>query len=459
MADVVPFFCIRPREDCASEVASLPYDVFSLDEARAEIERHPRSFLRIDLPEATLPYAVETHDDAVYAHARALLDEAIEDGTYVEDGEPCYYLYRLRTSDGRSQTGVVGCASIDDYENGVVKKHEKTRADKERDRIRHVDTCSAQTGPIFLAFRSDGAVEGVIDRVGGQPPLYDFEADDGVRHTVWRVDDLADSEAIRCAFERTPALYIADGHHRAASAVKAGLLRREAAIAAAGEGCEVSRVAQEGGCCEGEDDARGGAKVGFCAGEDGAHDSAVRAAAAPALESDHFLSVIFPSDQLTILDYNRVVADLNGLGQDAFLDRVKERFEVSGPYAAPRKPERKGTFGMYLGGAWYGLAVKDAYRSDDPVSGLDVALLQDNLLGPVLGIDDPRTDKRIDFVGGIRGLGELARRVDEGMAVAFALYPTSIDELFAVADAGLLMPPKSTWFEPKLRSGLFIHRI
>lgn len=458
MADVVPFSCIRPRKDRASEVASLPYDVFNLAEARAEIKRHPHSFLRIDMAEATLPETVEKHDDAIYAQARALLDEAIAGGTYVEDGEPSYYLYRLRTADGRSQTGVVGCASIDDYESGVIKKHEKTRADKEIDRIRHVDTCSAQTGPIFLAFRSDGAIEAVIDRVGSQPPLYDFEADDGVRHTVWRVDDAADTETIQSTFERTPALYIADGHHRAASAVKAGLLRREAARAAAGEGVCAAGGAQGDAPSEGRNTAAGEAfAVSVPAVESTLR--AGRSASVPALESDHFLSVIFPSDQLTILDYNRVVADLNRLAPRAFLDRVRERFEVGEASDEPCKPASKGSFGMYLDGTWYPLAIKGAYRSDDPVAGLDVALLQDNLLGPILGIDDPRTDKRIDFVGGIRGLDELERRVDEGMAVAFALFPTSIDELFAVADADLLMPPKSTWFEPKLRSGLFIHRI
>lgn len=420
MADVVPFPCIRPREDMAVEVASLPYDVFNLSEARDEIKRHPRSFLRIDMAEATLPDTVEKQSDAVYEQAFSLLEKDIAEGTYQSDEEPCYYLYRLRTADGCSQTGVVGCASIDDYEEGIVKKHEKTRADKELDRIRHVDALSAQTGPIFLAFRSDGTVEDVMARVSAQPALYDFEADDGVRHTVWRVSDRSDIEALTDAFARTDALYIADGHHRAASAVAAGKLRRERACAAAG--------------------ADGGVPV-------------------EPLASDHFLSVIFPSDQLTILDYNRVVADLNGLSEDEFFERIRERFEVSGPHDYPFKPERKGSFGMYLGEVWYGLSVRDECRTSDPVAGLDVALLQDNLLGPVLGIDDPRTDKRIDFVGGIRGLGELERRVHEGMAVAFSLYPTPIDELFAVADAGLLMPPKSTWFEPKLRSGLFIHRI
>lgn len=418
MADVIPFSCIRPRKDKASGVASLPYDVFSVEEARAEIERHPCSFLRIDLAEATLPDSVEKGDDAIYEQAKLLLGKAIADGVYVEDDKPCYYLYRLRVAGGRSQTGVVGCASIDDYTSGVIKKHENTRADKEIDRIRHVNTCGAQTGPILLAFRSDGAIEEVIDRVTALSPLYDFEADDGVRHTVWRVDAATDKQEIRQAFERTSSLYIADGHHRAASAVKAGLLRRDAVRVAGGE-----REGRE------------------------------------SLESDHFLSVVFPSDQLTILDYNRAVADLNGLSSGEFLDRIRERFEVGEAAPMPCKPDCKGSFGMYLDGAWYSLEIKDAYRSSDPVAGLDVALLQDNLLGPVLGIEDPRTDKRIDFIGGIRGLEELKRRVDGGMAVAFALYPTSIEELFAVADAGLLMPPKSTWFEPKLRSGLFIHRI
>lgn len=441
MADVIPFSCIRPREDRASDVASLPYDVFSLDEAKDEIARHPRSFLRIDMAEATFADSVEKHDERIYARARTLLDEAIADGTYVVDGEPHYYLYRLQAVDGRSQTGVVGCSSIDDYLNDVIKKHEKTRADKEVDRIRHVDTCGAQTGPIFLAFRSDGTIERVIGKTASAEPLYDFEADDGVRHTVWRVDDPADADAIRAAFEATPALYIADGHHRAASAVKAGLLRRERAAAASGGRGESSAA-------NGSDRNDGG-KQGF----------ADAVPCGDSLESDHFLSVVFPSDQLTILDYNRAVADLNGLSSGEFLDRIRERFEVGEAAPMPCKPDCKGSFGMYLDGAWYSLEIKDAYRSSDPVAGLDVALLQDNLLGPVLGIEDPRTDKRIDFIGGIRGLEELKRRVDGGMAVAFALYPTSIEELFAVADAGLLMPPKSTWFEPKLRSGLFIHRI
>ncbi len=421
MVDVIPFPCIRPREDRAEEVASLPYDVFSLAEARAEIARHPHSFLRIDMAEATLPYVPEKNDKIIYETARMLLDADIADGTYLADEEPHYYLYRLSAADGTSQVGLVGCVSIDDYLNDDIKKHEKTRADKEIDRMCHVDTCSAHTGPIFLAMRSNGTLEQAMEKTLASSPLYDFTADDGIRHTIWRIDDADDAATIRETLLATPALYIADGHHRAASAVRTGQLRREAN----------QNVQAESG----------------------------NAPVSEQIAADHFLSVIFPSDQLTILDYNRVVADLNGLEKETFLTRVHERFEVSGPSEAPIKPNRKGAFGMYLDGAWYELAVKEAYASSDPVSGLDVSLLQDNLLAPILGIDDPRTDKRIDFIGGIRGLKELERRVDDGMAVAFALYPTSIDELFSVADAGLLMPPKSTWFEPKLRSGLFIHRI
>lgn len=415
MADVLPFPCIRPREIFVHEVAALPYDVMNREEAKDEIKRHPHSFLRIDKPEATLPDEVDQHDDRVYDRARTLLDEAIADGLYVTDGDPHYYLYRLCAPDGNCQTGVVGCSSIDDYQNGVIKKHENTRADKEADRIKHVDTCSAQTGPIFLAFRSDGRVEKVIEKTSALDPLYDFTADDGVAHTIWRVDDEEDARDIKKAFEQTESLYIADGHHRAASAVKAGVLRREAAKMA---GCQKTQLA-----------------------------------------SDHFLSVIFPSDQLSILDYNRVVFDLAGLSQQDFLKKVEEAFTISSPQAEAVKPDHKGAFGMYIGGQWYEITIKPDRKSNDPVDGLDVALLQDNLLDPILGIKDPRTDDRIDFVGGIRGLDELERRVAEGDGVAFAMYPTSIEELFAVADAGMLMPPKSTWFEPKLRSGIFIHRI
>lgn len=441
MVDVIPFPCVRPSEGMVAEVASLPYDVFNLDEARTEIECHPHSFLRIDMPEATFTKPIDHNDDAVFEKGRDLLEEAVSQGTYITDATPHYYLYRLRTPEGQDQTGVVAASSIDDYQAGRIKKHEKTRADKEVNRIRHVDTLSAQTGPIFLAFRSNGLVEQVMNAYAALPPLYDFTADDGVRHTVWCVDRPEDTKRIKQAFEATDALYIADGHHRAASAVKAGLLRREKAQLSDDSSTSDTPLASNT-----------------------SQDSGTPSTTEPehcetVLESDHFLSVIFPSDQLTILDYNRVVTDLNGLDHTTFIKHIEERFEVSGPRNQAYKPSRKGSFGMYLDGLWYELCIKDAFLSEDPVSGLDVALLQDNLLDPILGITDPRTDKRIGFVGGIRGLEELERRVSEDMAVAFALYPTSIDELFKVADADMLMPPKSTWFEPKLRSGIFIHRI
>jgi uncharacterized protein (DUF1015 family) len=440
MADVVPFPCVLPRKDMVREVAALPYDVYNLSEAKKEIERHPHSFLRIDMADTTLLDTTEPHDMAIYERARSLLDGAIEDGTYFSESNPYYYFYRLCSPAGRYQTGIVGCASIDDYLDGVIKKHENTRADKEIDRILHVDTCSAQTGPIFLAYRSDGAIEKIMLRVTQSEPLYDFCADDGVQHSVWRVDNAHDSAEIQKAFADVDSLYLADGHHRAAAAVKAGLLRRN----------EQKKNAQN-----------------------------------QPLESDHFLAVIFPSDQLTILDYNRVVADLNGQSASEFLGRLKTTFTVSEPQTTPVKPTRRHTFGMYLGGLWYEIALKKeapsgvveacalpgastsakpaathVHEQENPTSDLDVALLQDKILAPFLGIVDPRLDKRIDFVGGIRGLTELEQRVDSRTAaVAFALYPTSIEELFLVADAHMLMPPKSTWFDPKPRSGIFIHRI
>jgi len=314
--------------------------------------------------------------------------------------------------DGRSQTGIVACSSIDDYVNGVVKKHENTREDKEIDRIRHVDTVNAQTGPIFLAYRQNETLKAIVAEEKAKPALYDFVSDDGIRHRVWKINDPAQTEAIEAAFAAIPATYIADGHHRAASAVKVGLKRR--------------------------------AENPGYTGEE---------------PFNYFLSVLFPDEELMILPYNRVVKDLNGLSREQFFEAVKEKFELEEIGKEPYAPAEKGTFGMYLDNTWYALKVLPQYKNADPVKGLDVSILQDQLLGPVLGIGDPRTDKRIDFIGGIRGLKELERRVSEDMEIAFSMYPTSIEELLAVADAGLLMPPKSTWFEPKLRSGLFIHRL
>ena len=411
MAVVKPFICIRPAKENAAKVAALPYDVYNRKEACEAVAGNPISFLNIDRAETQFSDDVDTYADCVYEKARELLDTQIAEGVYVTDAGDHYYLYEL-TMDGRSQTGIVACSSIDDYVNGVVKKHENTREDKEIDRIRHVDTVNAQTGPIFLAYRQNETLKAIVAEEKAKPALYDFVSDDGIRHRVWKINDPAQTEAIEAAFAAIPATYIADGHHRAASAVKVGLKRR--------------------------------AENPGYTGEE---------------PFNYFLSVLFPDEELMILPYNRVVKDLNGLSREQFFEAVKEKFELEEIGKEPYAPAEKGTFGMYLDNTWYALKVLPQYKNADPVKGLDVSILQDQLLGPVLGIGDPRTDKRIDFIGGIRGLKELERRVSEDMEIAFSMYPTSIEELLAVADAGLLMPPKSTWFEPKLRSGLFIHRL
>lgn len=415
MAAVKPFFCIRPNTEAVSRVAALPYDVYNREEACRVVADNPLSFLNIDRAETQFGDDVDTYDERVYQKARELLDQRISDGTFVTEQSACYYLYQL-TMDGRSQTGVVACSSLDDYVNGVIKKHENTREDKELDRIRHVEVTGAHTGPIFLAYRKNEALSQIMEQVMKEEPLYDFVSEDGIGHKVWRIGDSRTVEAVTQAFEKVPATYIADGHHRAASAVKVGLRRRKA---------------QED---QGE----------AVTGEEG---------------YNWFLSVLFPEDQLMIMPYNRVVKDLNGLSMEKFFTAVHEKFEVAKLGKEACSPKEKGCFGMYIEGNWYLLRIKPEYTSHDPVKGLDVSLLQDHLLGPILGIGDPRVDKRIDFIGGIRGLKELERRVEKDMRAAFSMYPTSIQELFAVADAGMLMPPKSTWFEPKLRSGIFIHRM
>lgn len=413
MAVIRPFRAIRPAQGLAEQTAALPYDVYNRQEAKEAVKDAPLSFLRIDRAETCFDDSVDTYDARVYEKARELLTEQIQNGVYVTEETPCYYLYEL-VMDGRSQTGIVGCASIDDYERGVIKKHENTRADKEEDRIRHVDALNAQTGPIFLAYRDRDDLREVVLRQKKNAPLYDFTSEDGISHRVYRVEGDEDTGRIRDLFAGMEQIYIADGHHRCASAVKVGQKRRREHPGYTGEE-----------------------------------------------EFNYFLSVLFPDSELKILDYNRVVRDLNGLTEEAFLEKISECFSVEFTGKEPVRPAKKGQFGMYLGERWYRLTAKDtdAEKETNPVKGLDVSLLQDTLLGPVLGIKDPKTDKRIDFVGGIRGLSELERRVHTDMAAAFSLYPTSIAELFAVADAGLLMPPKSTWFEPKLRSGLFIHSI
>ena len=351
------------------------------------------------------------YDAKVYEKAHDTLWNWIQEGRFVQDEKPCYYIYE-QIMDGRSQKGIVACASIDDYLQGVIKKHENTRADKEEDRIRHVDTCGAQTGPIFLAYRKNDTLQQLVWQVTEECPVYDFTSEEGITHRVWVISEEERIQAIQESFEQIQAIYIADGHHRCASAVKAGLKRRE---------------------------------------NNPAHNGAE--------EYNYFLSVLFSADELYIMDYNRVVKDLNGYTPEAFLERIAADFDVTLIGEQKCKPARKGEFGMYLGERWYKLTAKQHILSEDAVEGLDVSILQNALLAPVLNIQDPKTDKRIAFVGGIRGLEELERRVKQDMKVAFAMYPTSIYELFAVADAGRLMPPKSTWFEPKLRSGLFVHEI
>ena len=409
MAQIKPFQAVRPTEEFADRVAALPYDVYNREEATKEVQREPLSFLKIDRAETQFPADVDTYDDRVYDKAAKLLDEMEKDGVYISDNEQAYYIYRL-TMNGRAQTGIVACAGVDDYLNNVIKKHENTRADKELDRINHVDTCSAQTGPIFLAYRANAVISAEVAKAKQEKPVYSFTAVDGIRHQVWKISSKESVETIENAFAGINQIYIADGHHRAASAVKVGLRRREA-------------------------------NPGYTGNE----------------EFNYFLSVLFPDEELMIMPYNRVVKDLNGLSEEEFMAKIKDKFTVS-ESSTQVAPSKKGEFGMYLGRKWYTLTAKEEILSSAPVDGLDVAVLQNNVLEPLLGIHDPKTDKRIDFVGGIRGLGELERRCSEDSVLAFSMYATSIGELFAVADAGLLMPPKSTWFEPKLRSGFFIHR-
>ena len=418
MAIVKPFISIRPNRGKAAQIAALPYDVYNREEAKSVVEAQPESFLAIDRAETNFPDEVSTYDEAVYEKAKELLWERVEKGDFIREEKRCYYIYEL-TMNGRSQTGIVACASIDDYKNNVIKKHENTRAEKELDRIHHVDTCSAQTGPIFLAYRADDVINEVIRQVKAGEAEYDFVSEDGIRHRVFVISEDEQIVELEQAFAGINEIYIADGHHRCASAVKVGERRRAAHPDYTGEE-----------------------------------------------EFNYFLSVLFPDEELYIMDYNRVLKDLNGYSAQAFYDEVAKRFDIEEiEENADKHPEKKGTFTMYLDGCWYACAVRteDVPRDEngvaDPVKSLDVSLLQDMLLEPVLGIDDPKTNARIDFVGGIRGLDELVRRCNEDSVVAFAMYPTSIQELFDVADAGLLMPPKSTWFEPKLRSGLFIHEI
>lgn len=412
MPKITPFQSVRPNPSLADRIAALPYDVYNREEACIEVKKEPLSFLKIDRAETQFDNSVDTYDDRVYEKARETLDEMIADGSFLMDEKPCFYVYEL-TMNGRSQTGIVACSSIDDYVNGTIRKHENTREEKEIDRINHVDRTNAQTGPIFLVYRSVEEINRIIRKEKEKTPVYDFTSPDGITHRAWVISDSNVIEKMEQDFAAVPTTYIADGHHRCASAVKVGLKRRKE---------HPDYTGQE--------------------------------------EFNHFLSVLFPDDQLYIMPYNRVVKDLAGMKKEEFLEAVRKAgFTVFYLGDTPFAPEEKGTFGMYLNDGWYRLTADKSLVVDDPVEGLDVSILQNNLLRPILKIADPRTDKRIDFVGGIRGLSELEKRVAEDCTVAFSMYATSIQELLDVADAGLLMPPKSTWFEPKLRSGLFIHRL
>lgn len=411
MAEIRPFSAIRPAKGMEAKIAALPYDVYSRAEAKEVVKDNGDSFLNIDRAETQFPDDVDTYADCVYEKANELLRGMIRDGKFIRDGKPCYYIYQLEM-EGRKQTGIVACSSVDDYRSGIIKRHENTRADKEVDRIRHVDTTNAQTGPIFLAFRHNDKLKNIVEKTLLHTPLYDFTAEDGIAHRVWIIDCEEDVAGVYEAFGETDSIYIADGHHRCASAVKVALNRR-------------SRYPED------------------------AKNEAY----------NYFLSVLFPDDELKILDYNRVLKDLNGMTPETLKERLSEHFVVEEAKKCPYRPEKKGEFGMYLEHRWYVLTAKESVLSDDVVDGLDVSVLQNYVLDQLFGIEDPKTDKRIEFVGGIRGLKELEDRVEGGAACAFSMYPTSIGELFAVADAGRLMPPKSTWFEPKLRSGLFIHDI
>ncbi len=415
MSVVRPFKGYRPIPRLCKAVAALPYDVMSSEEARETVKDEPYSFLHVDKAEIDLPEGTDIYSDEVYAKAAENLSRMIKEGVYIQDEKPVFYIYRL-TMKGRSQTGLVACTSIDEYIEGKIKRHELTRADKEEDRVRHVDACNANTGPIFLTYRAESEIDDIINTWKEEhTPIYDFVSRDDVGHTVWLIDEEAVINRLSMVFAKVPSLYIADGHHRNASAVRVGLDRRKKAKK---------------------------------------YDENA--------EYNYYLSVLFPDSQLYIMDYNRIVKDINGRSKDEFIKEISGKFDVEeykgeGCY----KPDRMHTFGMYIEGKWYILrAKKEIIHEKDPVGSLDVSILQNELLAPILNIGDPRTDSRIDFVGGIRGLKALEKSVDSGkMKVAFSMYPTTMGQLMNIADKGKIMPPKSTWFEPKLRSGIFIHTL
>lgn len=413
MATVKPFKAIRPDAKYADKVISLPYDVMNRKEAAEMAADNPYSFLHICRAEIDLPEQENAYDQSVYEKARDNIAERLASGVFVQEDKPALYIYR-QIMDGRVQTGIVGCVAVDEYQNNTIKKHEFTRVEKEKDRINHFDVCDADTEPVFLTYRDDKRIRTIMEGyVANHEPEYDITSDDGIQHTLWVVDDPELVKSLTDLFDEIPALYIADGHHRSASACKVGLKRREE-----------------------HPDYTGDEEFNF------------------------FMAVIFPDNDLKIFDYNRVVKDLNGSTSEEFLDKIREAgFDVEEKSSDIYYPEGKHIFAMFLDGKWYKLTARDSIIPDHVTESLDVAVLQNSLLHPILGIEDPRTDKRIDFVGGIRGLEELEKRVNDDMEVAFAVYPVDVDDLLRVADNNMVMPPKSTWFEPKLGSGLFLHSL
>ena len=410
-----------PRKELAAQVSTLPYDIYTDKESRKIIAGNPHTFLRIVRSECTMPKGTNPYGDDVYEKARELLEDDIKDGVLAEESQECYYIYRQVMND-RSQTGIVGCFAVDDYLNNVIKKHELTRKDKESDRTKHIDICGAQTGMVFMAFQDKYSPARLIEEITKREPLYDFRAIDGVRQMVWRVSDAAEIACITESFAKTPSLYIADGHHRCASAAVVALKKR------------IDNPKYKG-------------------------DE----------EFNYILAVAFPQDELVIYPYNRLMKDLNGLSDEEFLsalpkrgftvEKVSKEFTAAEKERGTYKTMKKGEIAVYLSGSWYRLTADPRIMKDDPVGCLESSLLQDNIMGPLLGVKDIRTDERVDFVGGIRCFEEIEERCNDDMKVGFALYPTSMAELFRITDEGLIMPPKSTWFEPKLQSGLFIHRI
>lgn len=412
MPDIRPFKGLRPGQKYAEEVAAPPYDVLNSQEARELAKDNPYSFLHVSKPEIDLPEGIDQYDERVYEKGVENLKKLMAEKVLIQDEEPCFYIYRQIMGD-HEQSGIVAAASVENYNNGIIKIHEHTREDKEQDRAKHVDMLSANTGPVFLTYHAQKSIDALVEKIQKNAPLYDFTSSDGIKHTVWKVDDKDVIKKIIHEFGALDYLYVSDGHHRSAAASRVQKIRKEQ---------NPDHTGNE--------------------------------------EYNYFLTVIFPDDQMYIMDYNRVVKDLNGLSDDEFLEKISEKFEIE-KQPVQYKPEMKHTFGMYIDGVWYKLTAKPGiFNMDDPVDSLDVSILHKNIMEPLLGILNPRKDKRIDFAGGIRGLGELEKLVNSGkFKVAFALYPTSIDDLMKVADSDNVMPPKSTWFEPKLRSGLITHLI